>query len=88
MLHLGHYLYTGNLIKLDGCQPKAGKLSAEEQLSGVFTPLNLPQRESMLEHHPDKDYVEFSLNSIKDGFRVSDNRSSESEVALFRRGKV
>ena len=54
----------------------------EERLSGVFTPLNLPQWESMLAHHPDRDYVDFILNGIRDGFRVGYNRSSESWCAL------
>ena len=54
----------------------------ENRLSGVFTPLNLPQWESMLERHPDKGYVDFILNGIKDGFRVGYARSSDSEPAL------
>ena len=60
-----------------------GKVSVEDRLSGMFTPLNLPQWESTLEHHPNRDYVEYILiGSIKNGFRVGYNKSSESELAL------
>ena len=83
VLHLGHYLYTKDLVKLDSCRPQAGKLSVEKRLSRVFTPLNLSQWESMLEHHPHRVYVDFILSGIKDGFRVGYNRPSESELALF-----
>ena len=65
VLHLGHYLYTEDLVKLNSCRPHAGKLSVEERLSGVFT---LPEWESMLEHHSDRVYADFILNGIKDGF--------------------
>ena len=54
----------------------------EERLSGVVTPLNLPQWESMLENHPDKQYVDFILNGIRDGFRVRYHRSGDSKLAF------
>ena len=45
-------------------------MTVQERLAGVFTPLNLPQWESMLEKHPDRSYVDFILGGIRDGFRI------------------
>lgn len=81
-LHLGCYPYTEDLVQLDSCRPKPRRWSVEERLSGVFTPLNLPQWESMLKYHRDSQYVDFILNGIKDGFRVGYHRSSESKQTL------
>ena len=54
----------------------------QERLSGVFTPLHLPQWESMLANHPDRSYVEFILNGIRDGFRIGFSRSDGAEMPL------
>ena len=54
----------------------------QERLSGVFTPLNLPQWESMLAGHPDRNYVEFILNGIRDGFRIGFSRTMGGELPL------
>ena len=54
----------------------------QERLSGVFTPLNLPQWESMLADHPDRNYVEFILNGIRDGFRIGFSRAMGGELPL------
>jgi hypothetical protein len=42
----------------------------QERLAGVFTLLNLPQWEAMLDKHPDRSYVDFILGGIKNGFRI------------------
>jgi len=36
----------------------------------VFTPLRLVQWESLLASHPDRDYVNYILRGIKEGFRI------------------
>ena len=64
MLYLESYPYTEDLIKLDSCHPKSRKWSVDERLSGIFTPLDLHQWESMLENHPDMRYVNFILSDI------------------------
>ena len=45
-------------------------MTVQERLAGVFTPLNLPQWEAMLDKHPDRSYVDFILGGIRDGFRI------------------
>ena len=77
-----------DLIELDSCRPAAGKWSVNERLSGIFTPLSLPQWESMLERHPDKRYVEFILKGIKDGFRVGFQRSGESNLLFHQQRRT
>ena len=76
------YLYTEDLIKLDQCRPKFGKLTVQERLLGVSSPLNLAQWEAMLANHPDKSYVEYILHGIKEGFRVGFGRADITESAL------
>ena len=49
--------------------------SIHDRLAGVFTPLHLPQWETMLRNHPDKEYTEYILKGIQDGFRVGFNRN-------------
>ena len=71
-----------DLIHLDSCRPKSGKWSVQERLSGVSTPLNLPGWESMLENHPDKQYVYFILNGIRDGFRLGFQRESDKDLVI------
>ena len=54
----------------------------QERLSGVSTPLNLPGWELMLENHPDKQYVDFILNGIRDGFRLGFQRESDKDLVI------
>ena len=42
----------------------------QERLSGVFTLLHVDQWESLLTQHPDRDYVEYIFEGIKEDFRV------------------
>ena len=42
----------------------------QENLSEVITPLHSEQWAVMLADHPDKDYVDYILSGIKEGFRI------------------
>ena len=42
----------------------------QEKLGGVFTPLKLEHWESLLTSHPDKEYVNYLLRGIREGFRI------------------
>ena len=55
----GKYPYTMDLLQLESYQGSTGKLSFHDRLAGVFTPLHLPQWETMLRNHPDKEYKEY-----------------------------
>lgn len=63
-----------DLLQLESCQGNEGKLSVHEHLAGVFTPLCLPQWEAMLQNHPDKEYKEYILRGVRDGFQVGFDR--------------
>ena len=65
-----HYLYTSDLLELDQCRPQSGKWTVQERLLGVFTPLHVDRWESSLTQHLDRDYVDYILTGIKEGFRV------------------
>ena len=75
----GEYVYTADLLKLDACRDREckGKSTVQERLAGVFSPLLLPQWEAMLESHPDREYVNYILSGIRDGFRIGYARSGE-----------
>ena len=66
----GAYHYTSDLLTLDQCQPYHEKPEVQKRLLGVFTPLRLVQWESLLASHPDRDYVDYILRGIKEGFRI------------------
>ena len=59
-----------DLISLDQCQALVGEGSVQEKLGGVFTPLKLEHWESLLTSHPDKEYVNYLLKGIGEGFRI------------------
>ena len=69
------YTYMSDLQGLHTSCGRYGKVSVQERLAGVFTPLFLPQWEAMLDSHPDKEYVDFILQGIKNGFRIGYDRS-------------
>ena len=76
------YQYTEDLCGLDQCRWRPGKGTVQERLLGVCLPLNPEQWEVMLAKHPDKRFVDYLLEGIKDGFRIgfscskSEGRSS------------
>ena len=69
------YQYTENLLALDQCCPQPGKVSVQERLEGVYSPLVVHRWEQMLVHHPDRRFTEYLLSGIKDGFRIGFCRS-------------
>ena len=42
----------------------------QEKLGGVFTPLKMEHWESLITSHPDKEYVNYLLRGIREGFRI------------------
>ena len=55
----------------------------QEKLGGVFTPLKLEHWESLLASHLDKEYVNYLLRGIREGFRIGFKESGS--VSLARR---
>ena len=60
----------------------SGKSVSAEEVVKCFIPLNLPQWESMLADHPDRNYVEFILNGIRDGFQIGFSQAMGGELPL------
>ena len=69
-----------DLISLDQCQPLVGEGSVQKQLGGVFTPLKLEHWESLLTSHPDKEYVNYLLKGIREGFRIGFKEAGSSLI--------
>ena len=76
------YQFTEDLCGLDQCRPRPGKGTVQERLLGVCSPLNPGQWEVMLTKHPDRRFVDYLLNGIKDGFRIGFNRSESERDSL------
>ena len=55
--------------------------SAQEKLGGIFTPLKLEHWESLLASHPDKEYVNYLLRGIREGFRIGFKKSGSVSSA-------
>ena len=66
------YTYMSDLQGLHTSCGRYGKVSVQDRLAGV---LFLPQWEAMLDSHPDKEYVDFMLQGIKNGFQIGYDRS-------------
>ena len=64
----GQYYYTHDLLALG--KPAQSTTMVDHRISGLSTPLHLPAWKRRLGTHPDKDYVNYILNSIEYGFRV------------------
>lgn len=69
-MHAGTYPYMSDLLRLDQCRPQSGTRTVQERLAGVFTPLCLEHWQSLLARHPDKEYVQYILKGIQEGFRI------------------
>lgn len=65
-----NYQYTEDLLYLANCILPAGKKSVQNELCKITTPLRLAHWESMLSSHPDREYADYIISGIRDGFRV------------------
>ena len=63
------YKYTDDLFKLDSCRP-VNSLSLPERCCKVTTPLKVAVWEQQLHNHPDRNFVRYILEGIRNGFRV------------------
>lgn len=60
---------TDSLLALDACRPLGAQLHAGEWAS-ITTPLRLREWERGLSSHPDREFVQYVCNGIRDGFRI------------------
>ena len=64
----GHYQYTGHLLALSNCRPRAGTVPRE--FCSVRTPLVWAKWARYLEAHPDQDYAAYIVQGLQEGFRI------------------
>ena len=76
------YLYTEDLRELNRCTPTLGSTAVHKKLLGIHTPLVVAHWESMLASHPDREYVDYLIKGIRDGFRVGYQRVVGIEQSL------
>ena len=76
------YQYMEDLLALDRCCPHFEKEPAQEKLEGVCSPLVVDHWEVMLSHHPNRNFVEYLLSGIKEGFRIGFNLVDSAKGSL------
>ena len=64
--------YTQDLLELDSYLPVAGQVS-NKMLAKVNTPLQVTEWERAMASHPDREFVEYLLRGIREGFRIGYN---------------
>ena len=67
-----HNKYTADLLALARCRPWKS-LPLPHHLSRVTTSLKLRAWETALRQHPDREFVDFLLQGIREGFRIGFN---------------
>ena len=67
----GNYLYTQDLLALDSHRPLRDSPTSGAQYD---SPLVWEGWAQLLEHHPDRRFVEYILTGIRQGFRIGFNR--------------
>ena len=71
----GKYTYTDDLLHLQSSIPSVVRLPPE--CSIITTPLRVEVWEKYLQLFPDREYVQYLLDGIRQGFRIGCNNSSK-----------
>ena len=69
----GRYSYTNDLLSLRAAVPSLVQLPAE--CSRIVSPLQAEVWEKHLQDHPDRDFVGYLLEGIRNGFRIGCHNS-------------
>lgn len=79
----GHYKYTGDLLELERCVPSEPKVIPHTLLS-VVTPLKRLAWVKELHSHPDREFIDFILRGLENGFRIGFSYSKHVCVGAKR----
>lgn len=82
-----HAPYTQDLLELDGCLPVAGRVTSK-RLAEVNTPLQVSEWERALANHPDRQFVEYLLRGMREGFRIGYNHRGHTFPLHFQQNSV
>ena len=63
------YLYTPHLVALDQCKPEYSQ-DLPDVMRHIQTPLVWESWKAALSEHPNRNYTEYLLSGIKNGFRI------------------
>ena len=77
------YPYMGDLHKLDACRPP-GDTPIPAELRAISTPLWSAVWEEELRAHPDREFAQFLVRGLNDGFQIGFQYSTHSCVAARR----
>ena len=69
----GVYIYTKDLLDLEQAPQKEQSSIVNPRLAGVHTPLHLAAWSKKLHRHPDKDFSNYILRGIENGFHIGIN---------------
>ena len=76
----GHYRHTQDLLALESHQPPT-KEATPIALTQITTPLNSEAWQACLQDHPDKDFANYILKGISQGFHIGCNRAARLQSA-------
>ena len=65
-----HYQYTKDLCELDACRPQCPVAQIPPEACTVVTPLPQEHWERALADHPDRQFVRYIINGLRDSFRI------------------
>ena len=77
------YSYRGDLCKLDACRPP-GDTPIPAELRVISTPLRSAVWEEELQAPPDREFAQFLVRGLNDGFRIGFQYGTHSCVAARR----
>ena len=69
------YNYLNDLLQMEKCIPHTARI-VDRRLGSITTPLREAQWERALEKHPDREFVRWLLQGIREGFRIGYDRSN------------
>ena len=74
----GRYSYMKELVVLDSCRPGPSEVvpdTLRAALAAVRTPLRVAEWGRALRGHPDREFVDYLLDGMSQGFRIGFNRA-------------
>ena len=72
--HVDAYPYTKQLLALEACRPLV-RVELPPEMQHISTPLKINAWERGLRNHPDKQFTEYLIQGITQGFRIGFNYS-------------
>ena len=71
------YPYMQQLASLDAQRPQQSLLHLPAELQQIITPLHPHKWEELLQSYPDREFAQYIVNGLRNGFRIGFNREAK-----------